>query len=171
VTATAVTRAAAQAARARAGTAFAAGASRTSTAIPASLGQETTRHTTNLNAAWPARNRAGPPRIIHADAVLAVAPGAERTFSSAAAATMMPATITGWMKWYAERPRRPGSSERAILRAAASALWSKYSHHSATEPANATAKPVTSAAVTDLSADSVAPMITTDSPSAIRMKA
>jgi hypothetical protein len=45
------------------------------------------------------QGRAGPPRIIQADAVLAVAAGLDRTFWSAAADTMMPATITGWMKW------------------------------------------------------------------------
>ncbi len=67
---------------------------------PRSPGARTrTRHTTSLNAACPARNRAGPPRIIQADAVLAVAPGSDRTFWSAAAATMMPATITGWIRW------------------------------------------------------------------------
>src|SRR5208337_3077094 len=138
------------------------------TAIPASRGQETTRHTTSLNAACPARNSAGPPRIIHAAAVLAGRPGSDRTSWSAAAETMMPATITGWRKWYAERPSRPGSSERAIFSAAASALWSKYSHHSATEPTKATMKAVTLDAVTDLSVR-VAPMMTIDSPSAIKM--
>ena len=59
----------------------------------------------------------------------------------------MPATIMGWTKWYAERPSRPGSSERAIASAAASALWSKYSHHSATEVPNPTTKAATSVAV------------------------
>ena len=79
--ATAMTRAAAQAPRARAGIASAARPSRPSTTIPASRGQDRTRHTTSLKAAWPARNSAGPPRIIHAEAVLAAAPGSARTFS------------------------------------------------------------------------------------------
>jgi hypothetical protein len=104
--------------------------------MPAIRGQDTVRQTTNLNTACPARNRAGPPRIIQADAVVAVTVGSDRTFWSAVAATMMPATITGWMRWYAERPSRPGSSERAVSSAAASALWSKYSHHRATASAN-----------------------------------
>ena len=83
----------------------------------------------------------------------------------------MPATITGWMRWYAERPSRPGSSDLAIISAAAPALWSKYSHHSATEPANATTKDATLAAVTGFTSVSVAPMMTIDSPSAIKMNA
>jgi hypothetical protein len=58
-----------------------------------------------------------------------------------------------------------------MISAAASALWSKYSHHIATEPANATTKAVTPEAVTAFSADRVAPMMTIDSPSAIRMNA
>src|SRR6185437_9663365 len=103
LTATATTTAAAQALRARAGMAPAARPSRPRAAIPASRGQDRARHTTSLKAAWPARNSAGPPRIIHAEAVLATAPGSARTFSSAAAQTMMPATITGWIRWYAER--------------------------------------------------------------------
>jgi hypothetical protein len=69
-----------------------------STAIPATRSQDRYRHTTSLNAACPARNSAGPPRIIQADAVLAVAAGVDRTFCSPAAETMMPATITGWIK-------------------------------------------------------------------------
>ena len=80
--------------------------------------------------------------------MLAVTAGSDRAFWSAAAETMMPATITGWIRWYADRPSRPGSSEPAISSAAASALWSKYSHHSATAPANPTTKAVTSAALT-----------------------
>jgi hypothetical protein len=51
-----------------------------------------------LNATCPARNRAGPPRIIQADAVLAVAAGSDKTFWSAAAETIMPATMTGWIR-------------------------------------------------------------------------
>jgi hypothetical protein len=74
-------------------------ASSARTPIPATRGHDRARQTTSLNAAWPARNRAGPPRIIQADAVLAAAAGSARTFSSAAALTMMPATIRGWMKW------------------------------------------------------------------------
>jgi len=48
------------------------------------------------------------------------------------------------------------------------ALRSKYSHHIATEPANATTKAVTLAAVTGFSV-TLAPMMTIDSPSAIKM--
>ena len=48
---------------------------------------------------------------------------------------------------------------------------SKYSHHSATDPANATTNAAADAAVTRAIPDRVAPMITIDSPSAIRMNA
>ena len=47
-------------------------------------------------------------------------------------------------------------------------LWSKYSHHSATAPMNPTTKAATSEALTGFSVR-VAPMMTIDSPSAIRM--
>ena len=57
-----------------------------------------TRHITYLKAACPARNSAGPPRISHADGA-ACDDGDARTFWSPAAATMIPATITGWMRW------------------------------------------------------------------------
>ena len=169
--ATAVTRAAAQAASARAGIDLAARPSSARTTIPPTRGHDTYRQTTNLNATCPARNSAGPPRIIHADAVVARPDGSDRTFSSAAAVTMIPATMIGWTRWYADRPSRPGSGERAIASAAASALWSKYSHHSATEVPNATTKAATADAVIARCPASVAPMMTIDSPSAIRMNA
>ena len=44
-------------------------------------------------------NSAGPPRISQADGADAVDDGWVRIFSSPAAATMIPATITGWMRW------------------------------------------------------------------------
>jgi hypothetical protein len=83
----------------------------------------------------------------------------------------MPATITGWIMWYAERPSRPGSSEAAMTSALAPAERSKYSHHNATDPANATTNAATDVAVTSVIPDRVAPMMTIDSPSAIRMNA
>jgi hypothetical protein len=61
--------------------------------------------------------------------------------------------MIGWMRWYAERPNRPGSADRAITCAAASALRSKYTHHSATTPANATTNAPASAAETVLRSD------------------
>ncbi|HEX4291651.1 MAG TPA: hypothetical protein VH021_22185, partial [Trebonia sp.] len=57
-----------------------------------------------------------------------------------------------------------------MISALASADRSKYSHHSATAPANATTKDVTAAAVT-FTPLRVAPMTTIDSPRAIRMNA
>jgi hypothetical protein len=53
----------------------------------------------------------------------------------------------------------------------ASADRSKYSHQSATEPANATMNAAIAIAVAWLSLVRVAPMMTIDSPSAIRMNA
>ena len=53
--------------------------------------------------------------------------------------------------------------------ALAPAERSKYSHHSATEPANATTNAATVAPEMCRVADKVAPMMTIDSPSAIRM--
>ena len=53
----------------------------------------------------------------------------------------------------------------------ASAARSKYSHQSATEPANATMNAAIEVAVAWLSLVRVAPMMTIDSPSAIRMNA
>ena len=53
----------------------------------------------------------------------------------------------------------------------ASAERSKYSHHSATEPAKATMNAAIEVAVAWLIPDRVAPMMTIDSPSAIRMNA
>ena len=38
---------------------------------------------------------------------------------------MIPATMTGWMRWYAELASRPGSGDSAITRAPSSALRSK----------------------------------------------
>ena len=67
------------------------------------------------------------------------------------------------------RAIRPGSSEDSITSALAPADRSKYSHHSATEPANDTTNAATVAAVMCRVADRVAPMMTIDSPIAIRM--
>ena len=55
--------------------------------------------------------------------------------------------------------------------ALAPAERSKYSHHSATDPANATAKAATTDAVAYVCPARVAPMMTIDSPIAIRMNA
>jgi hypothetical protein len=99
VAATTATVAAAQAARAISGSTGTASASSASTAMPASRGHGTIRHTAYLNAACPARNSAGPPRISQAYGAVATDDGRVRIFSSLAAVTMIPATITGWMRW------------------------------------------------------------------------
>src|SRR5215469_17953252 len=61
---------------------------------------EIRRQTTALNAAWPARNSAGPARTSQATQgeTVPLAPGCAAALAvapSAAAATMIPATITG----------------------------------------------------------------------------
>ena len=88
----------------------------------------------------PSRNRAVPPATNHAVPCAACAPGCSTTFSSPAAVTMMPATINGWTKWYARVASRPGSSEAVMASTPSRARRSKYSHHSATAPANANTK-------------------------------
>lgn len=55
--------------------------------------------------------------------------------------------------------------------ALAPAARSKYSHHSATDPANATANAAMAVPVMGAIPDSAAPMMTIDSPRAIRMNA
>jgi len=59
----------------------------------------------------------------------------------------------------------------AIISAAAAALWSKYSHHSATEPATRPRMTAALAAVIGFTSVSVVPMMMIDSPSAIKMNA
>jgi hypothetical protein len=61
-------------------------------------GHEAWRQMTALNAACPARNRPTPPRISQEVAARPTAAGSASVTSSAAAPTMIPAIMTGWMK-------------------------------------------------------------------------
>ena len=96
--ATATTTAAVQAASAASGSCGAGIASNAISAIAASRDQGVTRQTTALNAACPARKSAAPPRIIQIVDAAGRPAGWESTFWSAAAVTMIPAIMTGWME-------------------------------------------------------------------------
>jgi len=60
--------------------------------------RRTIRQTVALNAACPAKNSIAPPSTIHAVDVAGCARGCSSTRSSAAAATMMPAIMIGWIQ-------------------------------------------------------------------------
>ena len=96
------------------------------------------RHITYLNAACPARNSAGPPRISHASGPRAVDDGAVEHLLVARRGDDDPGhhhrvdEVVGG-------PAQPAGVVEALMTSVlASAERSKYSHHSATEPANAT---------------------------------